>query len=112
MYWTPLGVAGGRAEAWEHALAAGIAHTGGWIGDEDWPALRARVLGAAARGSQHPHDERLIAAGRLWLTTIDDPEAARIVSRPTVRRDPLACAIDRLASARWLTPDDHQAVPA
>ena len=63
MCWTPLGVAVGRAEAWEHALAAGIAHTSGWIGNEDWPALRARVLGAAARGSQHPQDERLIAAG-------------------------------------------------
>lgn len=98
-YWTPLGVPLGRAEGWEHALAAAIAHTSGWIGADDWPALRSRVLGAAARGASRPADERMIAAGRLWLTVIDEPNTARILARPTVRRDPLACAIDQLAQA-------------
>jgi len=68
------------------------------VGDEDWSALRRRALGAAARGTEHPEDERLIAAARVWLACVDDPEAQRIVLRPGVRRDPLACALDRLAA--------------
>ena len=98
-WWTPLGVAGPAAPTWEHATFTGIARAAGWIGDEDWPALRTAMLGAAARGGDHPHDERLIAAARLWLASVDDPQAARIVQRPGVRRDPLACALDALATA-------------
>jgi hypothetical protein len=98
--WTPLGISVGRAADWEQALATAIAHTEGWIDAADWASLRARVLGAAARGNERPNDERLIAAGRLWLARVDDAEALRIVDRPTVRHDPLACAIDALARTR------------
>jgi hypothetical protein len=98
--WTPLGMSVGRAADWEQALATAIAHTRGWIDAADWTSLRARVLGAAARGTENANDERLIAAGRLWLATVDDAEASRIVARPTVRHDPLACAIDALARTR------------
>jgi hypothetical protein len=69
-----------------------------WIGDDDWPALRARALGASARGVEHPHDERLIAAARIWLVFVDDPRAAPLLARPTVQHDPLAVALDRVAS--------------
>ena len=37
--------------------------------------------------------------GRLWLTFVDDPEAARIVHRRSTSDDPLACALDELAAA-------------
>ncbi len=96
-WWSPLGIAGGRVLDWEHAAATAIAHSRGWIGAGDWWALRKRVLGAAARGSTRRADERLIAAGRVWLALVHDPDAERIVSRPTVNRDPLAVALDRLA---------------
>lgn len=98
-WWTPLGIGAGNAPAWEHAAASGLARAAGLIDhDGDWTALRARALGAAARGGAQPDDERLIAAARLWLALVDDPEATRIVGRPGVRHDPLACALDRLAS--------------
>ena len=99
-WWTPLGVAAGRCLDWEHAAATALAHEQGWIDDGDWTHLRRRVLGAAARGSSRRDDERLIAAGRMWLALVDDPAAERIVSRPTVRHDPLAVALD--AHARHL----------
>jgi hypothetical protein len=70
----------------------------GWIGDDDWPALRTRALGASARGTEHPHDERLIAAARIWLVFVDDPRAAPLLARPTVQHDPLAVALDRVAT--------------
>lgn len=99
-WWTPLGVGAGAAPAWEHAAATALARAGGLlVDDRDWHALRARALGAAARGGELPDDERLIAAARVWLALVDDPEVARIVARPGVRRDPLACALDRLATA-------------
>ncbi len=97
-YWTPLGVSGGRSEPWEHATATALARDAGWIGDDDWAALRRPVLGAAARGTAIADDERLIAAGRLWLRHVDDAEARRIVGRPTVGHDPLAFALDQLAT--------------
>jgi hypothetical protein len=77
----------------------------GWVGDADWTALRTRALGASARGSEHPHDERLIAAARIWLAFVDDPRAAPLLARPTVRHDPLAVALDRLASRLAADPD-------
>jgi hypothetical protein len=55
------------------------------------------VLGAASRGVSRPDDERLIAAGRVWLAFVDDEVAARVLARPTVGADPLAVALDRLA---------------
>jgi hypothetical protein len=97
--WTPLGLPFGRATAWEHAAATAIAHANGWIDDRDWAVLRRRALGAAARGAARRDDERLIAAGRLWLALIDDAGAARILARPTVCHDPLAVALDHLASS-------------
>ncbi len=60
--------------------------------------MRARALGASARGTEHPHDERLIAAARIWLVFVDDPRATPLLARPTVRHDPLAVALDRLAA--------------
>lgn len=99
-WWTPLGVAAGRCLDWEHAAATALAHERGWIDGDDWTHLRRRVLGAAARGSSRRDDERLIAAGRIWLALVDDPAAERVVARPTVRHDPLAVALD--AHARHL----------
>jgi len=96
-YWTPIGLALGSAPTWEHATFTAIARSENWLGDDDWTALRKRVLGAAARGEADPADARLIAAGRLWLHYVDDPEAERIVMRRTISTDPLACAIDQLA---------------
>ena len=81
-WWSPLGVAAGRCLDWEHAAATAIAHSRGWIGSEDWPALRQRVLGAAARGSGRRDDERLIAAGRVWLAQVDDAAASRVLDTP------------------------------
>lgn len=101
-WWTPLGVAAGRCLDWEHAAATALAHERGWIDGGDWQHLRRRVLGAAARGSSRRDDERLIAAGRIWLALVDDPAAERIVARPTVRHDPLAVALDD--HARHLRP--------
>lgn len=97
-WWTPLGVRIGSAPLWEHAAATAIARAHGWCGDDDWAALRPQLLGAAARGSSAPADERAIAAGRLWLVHVDDEQAARILARPTVRRDALAVALDRLST--------------
>ncbi|MCV7149987.1 hypothetical protein [Mycolicibacterium pyrenivorans] len=96
-WWSPLGLSAGKCCDWEHALVTAIAHSRGWIDEQDWPALRQRVLGAAARGSERSDDERLVAAGRVWLNFIDDPAAAAVLYRPTVKHDPLAVAIDRLA---------------
>ena len=97
-YWTPLGWPAGSAPAWEHAASTALARAMGWIGDDDWPALRARALGASARGTEHPHDERLIAAARIWLVFVDDPRAVPLLARPTVQHDPLAVALDRVAT--------------
>lgn len=99
--WTPAMLSAGRAAPWEHATATAIARWCGAItADDDWRALRRAALGAAARGTAHPHDERLVAAARLWLRFVDDAEAARLLARPTVRHDPLAVAVDRLAMQR------------
>ncbi len=97
-WWTPLGIRLGSAPVWEHAATSALARTHGWCGDADWHVLRPRLLGAAARGTAVAADERAIAAARLWLVHIDDEQAARILARPTVHRDPLAVALDRLAT--------------
>lgn len=95
--WTPLGIAAGRADEWEHAAATALARAHHWIGDEDWAALRKQALGAAARGTANKADERLIAAARIWVALVDDEPAARVLARPTVRHDALAVALDALA---------------
>lgn len=97
-WWTPLGLRIGAAATWEHATFTALARTRGWIGDDDWAVLRPHVLGAAARGTAVAVDERTIAAGRLWLVHVADEQAARILARPTVHRDALAVALDRLAN--------------
>jgi len=96
-WWTPLGIGAGSAPAWEHAAFSALARAAGWLDNEDWPALRRRAMGAAARGAVHPHDERLVAAARIWLVFVVDEEARRIINRPGIRRDALACALDGLA---------------
>ena len=109
-WWTPLGIRIASAPLWEHAAASALARAHGWHRpdqpDADWLAVRRRLLGAAARGSTAVDDERAIAAGRLWLAFVDDEQAARILSRPTVQHDPLAVALDRLAS-HLADPCDH-----
>lgn len=96
-WWTPLDLGAGSAAPWEHAAFTALSRAAGWLGDEDWSALRRRAMGAAARGAEHPDDERLVAAARIWLAFVEDDEARRIVMRPGVRRDALACALDGLA---------------
>ena len=115
-YWTPLGWSAGSMPAWEHAACTALARAKGWVADDDWQALRARALGASARGAAHPHDERLIAAARIWLVFVDDARAAPLLARPTVRHDPLAVALDRLATRLAAHPHAlhslHPEVPA
>lgn len=115
-YWTPLGWSAGSMPAWEHAACTALARANGWVADDDWQALRARALGASARGTAHPHDERLIAAARIWLVFVDDPRTALLLARPTVRHDPLAVALDRLATRLAAQPHSlrslHPEVPA
>ncbi len=96
--WTPLGLAAGRPDDWEHAAATALARAQGWVGDDDWEVLRPRALGAAARGTGIPADERLIAAGRVWTVLAGDDAAARLLARPTLRHDPLAAALDAYAT--------------
>lgn len=103
-YWTPLGWPAGSAPAWEHAACSALARAMGWVADDDWPVLRARALGASARGTEHPHDERLIAAARIWLAFVDDDRAVPLLARPTVQHDPLAVALDRLATVLRAEP--------
>jgi hypothetical protein len=96
--WTPVALRGPRSEAWEHAAAAALLRVEGWTDDDrDWQALRTRMLAAAARGNAVAQDERLVAAGRVWLRFVDDEQAARILSRVTIARDPIAVALDALA---------------
>jgi hypothetical protein len=104
-WWTVLGFSGGSCPAWEQGASTGVARALGAVGDADWQAVRTRALGAAARGTRDPHDERLIAAARVWLAFVVDEVAAPIISRPTVRHDPLAVALDRLAQRLRSDPD-------
>ena len=76
-----------------------VCRTAGWTGDEDWPHLRRAVLGAAARHDGDAHDERLVAAGRMWLRHVDDDEVARIVARRSPPTDPIALALTQWAAA-------------
>ena len=110
-WWTPLAVRGPRGATWEHAAAAGLARSVGWITtDDDWTAVRTRALAAAARGTALADDERLVAAARLWLPFVDDAQAARIIARVTVHRDPVAIALDAVATS-LVTSADHTLRP-
>jgi hypothetical protein len=110
-WWTPLAIPVGSSATWEHAAATGIARALGVVDDADWTALRTRALGAAARGTRDPHDERLIAAARLWLAFVDDQPGNAIMGRPTVRHDPLAVALDRLADRLRADPEALRRTP-
>ena len=97
--WSPLAISAGRAPDWEHAAVTAIGRATGWLSDDrDWDALRQRALGAAARGVEDPGDERFIAAARCWVALVDDERAAAVLARPTIRHDPLALALDNLAT--------------
>lgn len=110
-WWTPLGVGAGSMPAWEHAATTALAKAAGWIDDDrDWVALRRLALGASARGTRVASDERLIAAGRMWATLVDDADATRLLARPTVRHDPLAVALDLVATR--LRSDPHVLRPS
>ncbi len=98
-WYEPLGFAAGAAPPWEHAAMTAVCRANGWIGDEDWPHLRRAVLGAAARHDGDAHDERLVAAGRVWLRHVDDDEVARIVARRSAPTDPIALALTQWAAA-------------
>jgi hypothetical protein len=103
--WTPLALRGPRADEWEHAAASGLARAAGWIhDDDDWQALRTRALAAAARGSHLVDDERLVAAGRIWLTFVEDEQASQILHRVTIRHDPIALAVNALATSLRADP--------
>ena len=93
---TPSMLTIGTATSWEHAASSVLARRAGWIGDEDWPHLRRRCLGAAARGAHSAEDARLVAAGRLWARLVGDGEAVRILGRPSELGDALARALDAL----------------
>src|SRR6185312_8900742 len=73
---------------------------------EDWPHLRRAVLGAAARHDGDAHDERLVAAGRMWLRHVDDAEVARIVARRSPPTDPIAVAL-----TQWAAAPEHGSPP-
>jgi hypothetical protein len=104
--WTPIGLRGPRGATWEQAAATGLARAQGWIAvDDDWLALRTRALAAAARGNAIADDERLVAACRIWLRFVDDDQAARILGRVTVHRDPIAVALDAVATSLAPDPD-------
>lgn len=74
-----------------------LCRTRGWVGDEDWTAVRRAALGAAARHDDDAHDARLVAAARLWLTFVDDAQASRAIGRRAVGTDPIAIAVSQLA---------------
>lgn len=109
-WWTPLGIRAGSMPAWEHAATTSLARAAGWIDhDRDWAALRRSALGASARGTAVAADERLIAAARIWSNLTSDTEAARLLARPTVQHDPIAVALDLLATR--LTDDPNALAP-
>jgi hypothetical protein len=105
-FWTLAALAGPRAAPWEHAAATGLARAAGWLDDDrDWFALRTRAFGAAARGNSIADDERLVAAGRIWLALVPDEQASRILRRVTLTHDPIAVALGAVADT--LVADRH-----
>jgi hypothetical protein len=103
--WTPLALRGPRANVWEHAAATGLARAAGWIhANDDWNAVRTRAFAAAARGNHLVDDERLVAAGRIWLTFVEDEQASQILGRVTIRHDRIALALNALAVSLRANP--------
>ena len=101
-----IGVARGRAPAWEHATALAIAAAFGWReAADEWQALRRQVLGAVGRGGRTIADNRLVAAGRCWVALTGDSEARSLLRRVTsAPSDPIAQALDALAAALEARP--------
>ncbi len=95
----PLGLVAGACPPWEHATLGALCRTRGWVGDADWAAVRRTVLGGAARHDGDAHDERLVAAGRLWLAYVDDEQARQVIGRRSVGTDRIAVALSQLARA-------------
>lgn len=92
----PTGITLGVALPWEHCAATALARWRGWIGDDDWSALRKPCLGAAAGGAQRAEATRLVAGGRIWAHLSGDAAAMRILQRPSRSNDPVAVALDAL----------------
>jgi hypothetical protein len=69
----------------------------GWVGDDDWQAVRQAALGAASRRDDDPSALRLVAAAQLWLTFVDDAPARRLIDRRDTTEDGVAAAIAGLA---------------
>lgn len=95
----PSMMAIGTAPAWEQAAAAALAFREGWIGDEDWTALRGLCLGAAAGGDIRSEAIRLVAAGQLWAVLTGDEEALKLLRRRTFHQDNIASAIAVLSES-------------
>ena len=80
-------------------------HGGGWVlGDLESHDILCRRLANAGRCAVLAVDYRL-APENKFPAAVDDAIAAPIIARPTVRHDPLAVALDRLA--RRLAGDPH-----
>ncbi len=88
----------GTAALWEHAAATALGRHAGWLDDEDWKHLRRHCLGRAASGARDQQTLRLIAAGKLWATMVNDVEAVEILNRRSVNGDALALTLETIAN--------------
>ena len=108
---TPSAISGGALPWWEHATFAALSGADGWLDiTDDWSALRARSLGAAARRPSSPHQARLVAAGRVLAVMAHDTQATAILARPSLGTDPLAIALAAIADRAALADDAAVAV--
>ena len=108
-WYEPLGIASGRAPAWEHATMSALCRMRGWVGDDDWQAVRQAALGAASRRDDDPSALRLVAAAQLWLTFVDDVQARRLIDHREPTDDGVAAAIAGLAGALRAVDGVHRA---
>lgn len=97
--WTPLAIRMTHAAPWEHATATALAHAEGLLDSSDWQYVRKSSLGAAARGARTTHDQRLVAAGRMWATMLKDEAASHILNKPAIGSDPMAAALNAYAQS-------------
>jgi hypothetical protein len=93
----PTLLAIGALTDWEHALVTALARSCGVRNGADWPCLRDRCLGAAARGDDDEQALRFIAAGRWWARLEKDTEAESVLARRSLRGDRLTEAVVTLA---------------
>ncbi len=97
--WAPLAIRMTHASPWEHAAAMALAYAEGITNEQDWEMLKKSALGAAARGAKNPHDQRLVAAGRIFARAVHDDLSLRILNKPTLGSDPLAHALHVYANS-------------